>query len=80
MNNKQTSKKVATNASKSLHSKKSSVTQKSLAGSVLSQRNTDHVTGKAMETKASSALRSKSTSAKTKSFAGSALAQSDRKR
>lgn len=58
MNTKQTGKVVAAKASKVLASNHSSTLQKSLAGSVLSQRNTSKTTGKRMETKASNSLKS----------------------
>ena len=53
MNKKSSGQKLSTQASKIMRSNNSSQIQKSLAASVLSQRNTGKITGKAMETKAS---------------------------
>ena len=54
--------------------------QKSLAASVLSQRNTGKITGKAMEAKASMVMNSNKYSGTTKSLAASVLSQSDKNR
>lgn len=53
MNSKRSSSTLASQAAKALSSKGTSVTQKSLAASVLSQRNPHNQTGAAMEDKAS---------------------------
>ena len=58
----------------------SSQIQKSLAASVLSQRNTGKITGKAMEAKASMVMNSNKYSGTTKSLAASVLSQSDKNR
>jgi hypothetical protein len=78
-NNKQTSSRVATTASKALSSSTSSPLQKSLAASALAQSGSNKQTGKAMETKASQAAQSKSTNSTTKTIAGSLLSQSNKK-
>lgn len=75
-NNKKSSKKMAEKAAKTLKDPKASKTQKKLAGSVLSQYNTDKETSKEMEELAHKVLLSEKYSEKTKSFAGSTLAQS----
>lgn len=80
MNSKSSGSKVSNQASKILRSSNSSKIQKSLAASVLSQRNTGKVTGKAMETKASMVMNSKKYSDATKSLAASVLSQSDKNR
>lgn len=80
MNNKISGQKLASNASEIMRSKNSSQIQKSLAASVLSQRNSGKMTGKAMETKASTVLKSNKYSNTTKSLAASVLSQSDKKR
>ena len=61
-----------------MRSNNSSQIQKSLAASVLSQRNTGKITGKAMETKASMVMNSNKYSGTTKSLAASVLSQSDK--
>ncbi len=53
---------------------------KSLAGSVLSQSNTNKQTGADMEDKASQVLQSNKYNDDTKSLAGSVLSQSNKKR
>ncbi|MGN0408910.1 MAG: hypothetical protein ACI4E3_00735 [Candidatus Fimousia sp.] len=80
MNNKISGQKLASNASEIMRSKNSSQIQKSLAASVLSQRNSGKMTGKAMETKASTVLKSNKYSNTTKSLAASVLSQSDKTR
>lgn len=80
MNKKVTSKETASNASNVLRSSSSSEIQKSLAASVLSQRNAGNMTGKDMEQKASAVLQSEKYSDITKSLAASVLSQSDKKR
>lgn len=80
MNNKISGQKLASNASEIMRSKNSSQIQKSLAASVLSQRNSGKMTGKAMETKASTVLKSNKYSNTTKSLAASVLSQSDKNR
>ena len=80
MNKKMSSKSLASNAAKPLKCDSSSAIQKSLAASVLSQRNPGNVTGKKMESKASAVMRSNKYSEKTKSFAASLVSQSDQER
>ena len=80
MNSKKSSSNLASQAAKSLSSKGASVTQKSLAASVLSQRNSHKQTGAAMENKATQVLRSIKYSTQTKSFAASVLSQSNKSR
>ncbi len=79
-NKKQTSESVAALASKVLKNKKSSNIAKKLAGSVLSQTNTDNQTGADMETTASNVLKSDKYSDETKTLAGSVLSQSNKAR
>lgn len=80
MNNKISGQKLASNASDIMRSNRSSLIQKSLAASVLSQRNSGNMTGKKMETKASKVLKSNKYSDITKSLAASVLSQSDKNR
>lgn len=80
MNKKTSGQRISTQASEILRSNDSSQIQKSLAASVLSQRNTSKVTGKAMETKASNVLNSSKYSNMTRRLAASVLSQSDRNR
>lgn len=80
MNKKRSSSNLSSNASEILRSNGSSQIQKSLAASVLSQRNTNKITGKAMEEKASMVMKSDKFSSTTKSLAASVLSQSDKKR
>ena len=75
MNKKSSGQKLSTQASKIMRSNNSSQIQKSLAASVLSQRNTGKITGKAME-----AMNSNKYSGTTKSLAASVLSQSDKNR
>jgi len=58
MNKKGSGQKISTKASKIMRSNNSSQIQKSLAASVLSQRNTGKITGSAMESKASKVMNS----------------------
>lgn len=80
MNKKQTGKKMSINASKVLSSNTSSAIQKKLAGSALSQSNTNKQTSKQMETTASKVLQSNKYNKDTKALAGSVLSQSNKKR
>lgn len=80
MNKKSSGQKLSTQASRIMRSNGSSQIQKSLAASVLSQRNTSKVTGEAMETKASMVMNSGKYSNTTKSLAASVLSQSDKNR
>lgn len=77
MNKKVSGQELASNASNIMRSNDSSQIQKSLAASVLSQRNFGNMTGKEMETKASMVLKSNKYSDITKSLAASVLSQSD---
>lgn len=79
-NKKQTSNKVASNASKILRNPNSSATAKSLAASALSQSGTKKQTSSTMESKASTVLGSSKYSKTTKQMAGSVLSQSNKKR
>lgn len=79
-NTKQTSEKLAEIAAKTLTDDNASAIAKTLAGSVLSQANTNNQTGKEMETKASEVLKSKKYNAKTKKLAASVLSQSNKER
>ncbi|AZA80425.1 hypothetical protein C1637_22440 [Chryseobacterium lactis] len=79
-NTKQSSEEVAHLASTVLTDHNSSATAKKLAGSVLSQTNSDNQTGKEMETLASSVLQSSKYSEQTKTLAASVLSQSNKKR
>lgn len=76
MANKKTSPEMASFASVILRDPNASAIQKQLAGSVLSQANTDNETSKKMETIASKVLQSDKYSEETKSLAGSVLSQS----
>lgn len=80
MNKKRSSKEMASEAARIMQSKTSSAIQKELAGSVMSQRNPNHVTGKEMETKAAKVLNSDKYAESTKRLAGSVLAQADKQR
>lgn len=71
---------MASKAAKALNSNNTSFTQKSLAASVLSQRNPHNQTSAKMEEKASRVLQSDKYSSKTKSFAASVLSQSNKER
>ena len=80
MNHKTSSKSMASKAAKALTDKGASKIQKSLAGSVLSQRSPQKQTGANMEDVASKVLQSSKYSDETKSFAASVLSQSNDKR
>lgn len=80
MNNKKTSKPIASLASEILRDPNSSAIQKTLAGSALSQVNKGNQTGSAMESIASKVLGSTKYNEDTKSLAGSIVSQSDKKR
>ena len=80
MNKKQSSQQMASTASQVLRDKNSSAIQKGLAGSVLSQANSDKQTGSKMETTASNVLTSNKYSELTKGLAGSVLSQSNKER
>jgi hypothetical protein len=79
-NRKGTSSKVASLAADTLFKPGSSQTARKLAGSALSQSNTNRQTGAEMEDLASKVLRSDRNSEKTKALAGSVLSQSNKKR
>jgi len=80
VNRKGTSSRVATLAADTLFKPGSSQIARKLAGSALSQSNTDRQTGAKMEDLASKVLRSDRYSEKTKALAGSVLSQSNKKR
>lgn len=80
MNNKKTSKPIASLASEILRNPSSSATAKTLAGSALSQVNKNNQTGSQLESIASKVLESTKYNEQTKSLAGSILSQSDKKR
>lgn len=80
MNNKQTSKTIASLASDVLRNSNSSAIQKTLAGSALSQVNKGNQTGSEMESIASKVLGSTKYNEDTRSLAGSIVSQSDKKR
>ena len=80
MNKKTSGTKMASEASSIMRQKSSSQIQKSLAASVLSQRDSNKVTGSRMEDIASKVLQSNKYSDITKSLAASVLSQSDTKR
>ena len=77
-NKKQTSNSIASKAAKILSDNDSSATAKKLAGSALSQYNSDKQTGSELEDLASKVLNSSKYSDETKSLAGSVLSQSDK--
>lgn len=79
-NKKQTSKAVGTLASGILKNPSSSMIQKQLAGSALSQIHSSKQTSSAMETKASHVLHSNKYNANTKSLAASVLSQANKAR
>ncbi|MEY3498424.1 MAG: hypothetical protein RL308_93 [Bacteroidota bacterium] len=79
-NNKTTSKKVASQAAKTLQDSNSSKIAKELAASALSQADKAKQTGADMEAKASKVLISEKYSPETKALAASLLAQSNKKR
>lgn len=80
MNNKKTSKQIASLASEVLRDPNSSSIQKTLAGSALSQVNKGNQTGSEMESIASKVLESNKYNELSKSLAGSILSQSDKNR
>lgn len=80
INRKQTSKQIASQASKTLFDSNSSKTAKSLAASALSQTNNKKQTGVEIEELASSVLTSSKYNMNTKSLAGTVLSQSNKKR
>lgn len=80
MNNKKTSKEIASLASDTLRDSNSSATAKTLAGSALSQVNKSNQTGSELESLASKVLQSSKYSENTKILAGSILSQSNKKR
>lgn len=80
MNNKITSHKIGSLASKTLTDTSSSKIAKALAGSALSQINKGNQTGSSMESKASKVLQSDKYSDTTKSLAASILSQSNKNR
>jgi hypothetical protein len=75
-NTKKTSDEVAKLASQVLRNPNSSKIAKELAGSALSQKNTNNQTGSEIEAKASKVLQSEKYSEETKTLAGSILSQS----
>lgn len=79
-NTKQTSKGVASTASKVLRDPKASQKEKSLAGSAMAQAAAGKQTGKEMEGKASAALKNRRSSEAAKDLAASLLSQSNKKR
>ncbi|EKT55855.1 hypothetical protein [Providencia sneebia] len=80
INKKQSSKKLASQAAKTIHNKNESQIKKMLAASVLSQSNTLKQTGAKLETIASNVLKSDKYSEETKMFAASVLAQANKER
>ena len=80
INSKQTSGKVASLASQTLHDKNASHTAKQLAGAALAQSGTPKQTGKTMETLASSVMQSNKYNDDTKTLAASVLSQSNKQR
>ncbi len=79
-NKKQTSKQIASQASKTLIDSNSSKTAKSLAASALSQTSNKKQTGAEIEELASAVLNSSKYNENTKSLAGSVLSQSNKDR
>lgn len=80
MNKKQTGREIVKLASQTLRDPSSSQTAKRLAGSAMSQHNTNKQTGAKMEDHASKVLQSSKYNSNTKSLAGAVLSQSDKKR
>lgn len=80
MNYKSTTNKMATSAAKILNNSHSSNIQRKLAGSVLSQANTEKQSGSYMEDLASKVLSSQKYNQTTKSLAGSVVSQSNKER
>jgi hypothetical protein len=79
-NNKRTSSKIASEASRTLRNPRASARAKSLAGSALSQRDPKKQTGKAMEGKAAKAVFGRGASASMRRTGGSVLSQSNKSR
>lgn len=79
-NTKKTSKQIASLASKVLNDNTASKIAKELAGSALSQKQSNNQTGAEMEDKASKVLRSNKYSKETKKLAASVLSQSNKNR
>jgi hypothetical protein len=79
-NTKQTSSKIASQASSTLQNAGASKTAKSLAASALSQRVSGRQTGAHMEDVASRALSSNKSAEQTKDLAASVLSQSNKAR
>lgn len=79
-NKKTTSKRIGSLASEILRDPKSSVAEKSLAGSALSQRQSTHQTGIEMEDIALRVLVDPFTTEKGKSLAGSVFTQAVKER
>ena len=75
-NKKESSNEMAKIAAQTLNDDHASKIAKKLAGSVLSQVNSDHQTSKGMEKIASDVIKSEKYSEETKSLAGSVLSQS----
>lgn len=80
MNNKRTSKEVATLASRTLRNENASAIQRSLAAGALSQRAASKQTSATMEDIASKVLSSDKYSETTKTLAASILSQSNKDR
>ena len=80
MNKKQSSPQMASTASQVLRDKNSSAIQRELAGSVLSQSNSNKQTSAQMETTASNVLTSNKYNEQTKGLAASVLSQSNKER
>lgn len=80
MNYKRSSQSMATMAAKALSKESTSNIQRSLAASVLSQREPSKQTGARMEDVASRVLQSPKYSEQTKRFAASVLSQSNKER
>lgn len=80
MNDKQTGEDITKLASEILRDPNASTIQKTLAGSALSQHDTDHQTSSEMETIASNVLTSDKYDKITRALAASVLSQSDKER
>lgn len=79
-NSKKSSPAVASQAAAALRDSSTSGIAKSLAASVLSQRQGTHQTGKDMEATASNVLKSPKYSDQTKAFAASIVSQANKVR
>ncbi|HFR4115135.1 TPA: hypothetical protein ACQ31I_002822 [Yersinia enterocolitica] len=79
-NTKKTSASVASLAAQILKDPNASAIEKSLAGSALSQTNTDNQTGAHMEDVAAQVLAEPKSSKLAKTLAGSVLAQANKQR